>query len=108
MHPAFSSLILMPDSSRKPPSMPISPNSFSISTTCWPWKDSRISFLIRVVLPAPKKPEKNIDLGCHISNCLVFFSLYLCDNGSFPPQTSYIFIITNLSMARNSVLRNSL
>src|SRR5699024_2219451 len=45
-----------------------------------------------------QKAGKNIDLGCHISNCLVFLSLYPCDNGGFPPQTSYIFIITNLSM----------
>jgi len=48
----------MPDSFRKPPSMPISPNSFSIRTTFWPAKDSLMSFLIRVVLPAPRKPEK--------------------------------------------------
>ena len=46
------------DSFRKPPSMPISPNSFSIRTTFWPAKDSLMSFLIRVVLPAPRKPEK--------------------------------------------------
>ena len=36
----------------------ISPNSFSISTTCWPAKASLMSFLISVVLPAPRKPEK--------------------------------------------------
>jgi hypothetical protein len=58
MQPAFSSLIWMPDSFKKPPSMPISPNSFSMSTTFWPAKDSLMSFLIRVVLPAPRKPEK--------------------------------------------------
>ena len=43
---------------RMPPSMPISPNSFSIRTTCWPAKASLMSFLISVVLPAPRKPEK--------------------------------------------------
>jgi len=42
----------------KPPSMPISPNSFSIRTIFSPLKASWISFLISVVLPAPKKPEK--------------------------------------------------
>ncbi len=57
MQPEFISLIWMPESFKKPPSMPISPNSFSISTSFWPWKDSSSSFLIRVVLPAPRKPE---------------------------------------------------
>ena len=29
-----------------------------LGTTCWPAKASLMSFLIRVVLPAPRKPEK--------------------------------------------------
>ena len=37
MQPEFISVILMPASCRKPPSMPISPNSFSIRTSFWPW-----------------------------------------------------------------------
>ena len=39
------------------PSIKISPNSFSINTTCSPLKPSERSFLINVVLPAPRKPE---------------------------------------------------
>ena len=58
MQPEFISVIWMPASLRNPPSTPISPNSFSISTSFWPAYASPISFLIRVVLPAPRKPEK--------------------------------------------------
>ena len=36
MQPEFISVMLMPASFRKPPSMPISPNSFSMSTSFWP------------------------------------------------------------------------
>ena len=57
MHPADISLIWTPDSFRKPPSMLISPNSFSMSTSFSPGKASASSFLMRVVLPAPRKPE---------------------------------------------------
>ena len=41
----------------KPPSIEISPNSFSIKTTFSLPKDSFTNFLINVVFPAPKKPE---------------------------------------------------
>ena len=57
IQPEFISVTWMPASLRKPPSMPISPNSFSIRTIFWPEKDSASSFLINVVFPAPKKPE---------------------------------------------------
>ena len=57
IHPEFISVISIPDSFRNPPSIPISPNSFSISTTCSFPKASFKSFLIRVVFPAPRKPE---------------------------------------------------
>ena len=57
IQPEFISRISIPDSFRKPPSIPISPNSFSINTTCCPFKASDNSFLINVVLPAPRKPE---------------------------------------------------
>ena len=57
MQPEFISVISTPASFRKPPSMPISPNSFSMSTFFCPWKASLRSFLMRVVLPAPRKPE---------------------------------------------------
>ena len=58
IHPEFISVIFTPASCKKPPSIPISPNSFSIKTTFSPTYASLISFLISVVLPAPKKPEK--------------------------------------------------
>ena len=58
MQPEFISLICTPASFKKPPSMPISPNSFSISTIFCPAQTSAISFLISVVLPAPRNPEK--------------------------------------------------
>ena len=57
MQPEFISVISIPASFKKPPSMPISPNSFSISTTFSPPSASFISFLMRVVLPAPRNPE---------------------------------------------------
>ena len=66
MQPEFSSFTWMPASRMKPPSMPISPNSFSMSTSFSPPKASWMSFLIRVVLPAPKKPEKISILVCVI------------------------------------------
>ena len=58
IQPEFISLISTPASFKNPPSIPISPNSFSISTTFSPLYASSISFFIRVVFPAPKKPEK--------------------------------------------------
>ena len=57
MQPEFISVISIPASFKKPPSIPISPNSFSMSTTCSPASASFKSFLISVVFPAPKNPE---------------------------------------------------
>ena len=57
IHPEFISRISIPESFKKPPSIPISPNSFSMSTTCSPATASCNSFLIKVVFPAPKNPE---------------------------------------------------
>ena len=78
MHPADISLICTPDSFRKPPSMLISPNSFSISTSFSPGKASASSFLIRVVLPAPRKPE-TMSILVMVSSPLfkIFTVLYL-------------------------------
>ena len=47
-------MISIPASFKKPPSIPISPNSFSIRTVLLPSRASFNSFLIRVVLPAPR------------------------------------------------------
>ena len=58
IQPEFISVISTPASSRNLPSTPISPNSFSIRTSFSPGYASFISFLISVVLPAPRKPEK--------------------------------------------------
>ena len=57
MQPEFSSVTWMPESFMKPPSMPTSPYSFSSRTTFSPSKAPPRSFLISVVLPAPRKPE---------------------------------------------------
>ena len=57
IHPEFISLISIPDSFKKPPSIPISPNSFSMSTTCSPLYASFKSLLISVVFPAPRNPD---------------------------------------------------
>ena len=57
IQPEFISRISIPASFKNPPSIPISPNSFSIRTTCSPAMASCSSFLIKVVLPAPRKPE---------------------------------------------------
>ena len=58
MQPEFISFTWMPASCMNAPSMPISPNSFSISTSFSPLYASAISFLISVVFPAPRNPEK--------------------------------------------------
>ena len=57
IHPEFISLIVTPESFKNVPSIPISPNSFSINTIFSFWYASAINFLINVVFPAPKKPE---------------------------------------------------
>ena len=57
MHPALIDLISIDVSFRKSESTSISPNSFSINTTFSFFKVSFSSFLIRVVLPDPRKPD---------------------------------------------------
>ena len=57
IQPEFISVISIPASLRNPPSIPISPNSFSIRTIFSFPRASPISFLISVVLPAPRKPD---------------------------------------------------
>ena len=57
MQPEFNSVIWMPESRMKPLSTPTSPYSFSSSTTFSSPKAPPSSFLISVVLPAPRKPE---------------------------------------------------
>ena len=57
IQPEFISVIWIPASFKKPPSIPTSPNSFSIRTIFSPLNTSSIIFLINVVFPAPKKPE---------------------------------------------------
>ena len=57
IQPEFISLISIPESFKKVLSIPISPNSFSIRAIfSLPILEVK-SFLISVVLPAPKKPE---------------------------------------------------
>ena len=83
MQPEFISFTWMPASFKNPPSMPISPNSFSISTIFSPWKVSSRSFLIKVVFPAPKKPE------IIVISVIVFFLLSTgCGNCLFPQMVS--------------------
>ena len=69
IQPEFISVISTPASFKNPPSIPISPNSFSIKTNFSPLRPSSNSFLIRVVLPAPKKPE--------IISIFVIYSFFL-------------------------------
>ena len=57
IHPALISFIWIPDSFKNEPSIPISPNSFSINTTFSFFNTVSKIFLIKVVFPAPKKPE---------------------------------------------------
>ena len=57
IQPEFISLISIPESLRNAPSIPISPYSFSISTIFSLFKPSDRSFLMSVVLPAPKNPD---------------------------------------------------
>ena len=72
IHPEFISVISTPASFRNPPSIPISPNSFSINTNFSFWNPSCNNFLIKVVLPAPKKPE--------IMSIFVIFSIFLSNS----------------------------
>src|SRR5699024_6781932 len=101
MQPAFSSFTWMPASRIKPPSMPISPNSFSISTSFSPPQASWISFLMRVVLPAPKTPEKMSILvlfsamAVHLS--LWIYPMKICSNVWQLVCLTANLIITNLS-----------
>ena len=69
IQPEFISVISMPASFIKPPSMPISPNSFSIRTIFSPAYASLMSFFISVVLPAPRKPE-NTSIFIYLSPSL--------------------------------------
>ena len=57
IHPEFISLISIPASLRNPPSIPISPNSFSMRTTFSLLRTSLSIFWINVVFPAPRNPE---------------------------------------------------
>ena len=57
MQPEDISETSTPLSLRKPPSTLISPNSFSMRTSFSSWYAWESSFLMRVVLPAPKNPD---------------------------------------------------
>ena len=57
IQPEFISEISIPASLRNPPSIPISPNSFSIRTIFSPLYASCINLFISVVFPAPRNPE---------------------------------------------------
>ena len=74
MQPEFISRISMPASFKKPPSIPICPNSFSIRTTFSPEIASFKSCLINVVFPAPRKPE----IISIFVILLTFFSVQMC------------------------------
>ena len=72
--------MLIPASFKNPPSIPISPNSFSIKTNFSPLKLSSISFLISVVFPEPKNPEKISIFVISIApyhNCFVHYITFL-------------------------------
>ena len=73
MQPELISLIFIPLSFKKAPSIPISPNSFSIKATFSFVKQEENNFLIRVVFPAPKNPE--IISTLTISTPFNFYSL---------------------------------
>ena len=75
MHPEDISLICTPESFRNPPSMLISPNSFSISTSFSPGKASASSFLMSVRLACAQESGNDVDL-CHSKNLL--FSAARC------------------------------
>ena len=84
IHPEFISVTSIPASLRNPPSIPISPNSFSISTTFSPFNASFNNFWIRVVLPAPKNPDM-------ISIFAILYYLPLCSILIFPATLDFPF-----------------
>ena len=73
IQPEFISVTSMPASCIKPPSIPISPNSFSMRTIFSPLYASLMSFFISVVLPAPRKPEKISIFVIQITLCNYIF-----------------------------------
>ncbi len=114
MHPEFISRISMPESFKKPPSIPISPNSFSIRTTFSPAIASFRSFFINVVFPAPRKPEIisifviMTPLSCHPRGIPVFLSVrlnfILYTDQIFPlPHFHFSLPITNFNTFSNKV-----
>ena len=88
MQPLLSSVIWTPVSFMNPPSMPTSPYSFSSSTTFSPSKAPSSSFLISVVLPAPRKPEMILTFVILLSPVFVSFSP--CGVADISPQKGHI------------------
>ena len=112
MHPEFISRISMPESFKNPPSIPISPNSFSIRTTFSPAIASFRSFFINVVFPAPRKPEIisifviMTPLSCHCAAFLYFYLSALilyCIQTRSTAALSFSLPITNFNTFSNKV-----
>ena len=112
MHPEFISRISMPESFKNPPSIPISPNSFSIRTTFSPAIASFRSFFINVVFPAPRKPEIisifviMTPLSCHCAAFLYFVRLHCFYTVYRPdplPHFHFSLPITNFNTFSNKV-----
>ena len=80
MQPEFISRISIPASFKKPPSIPISPNSFSIRTTFSPEIASFNRRLIKVVFPAPRKPEI---ISIFVISIYLLFCNYLSEAPGF-------------------------
>ena len=74
MHPEFISVTSMPEFCMKRLSIPISPNSFSMSTVFSSLYAFEISSFMNVVFPAPRNPDI-------ISTFAMIFSLFCKNSG---------------------------
>ncbi len=111
IQPEFISRISIPASFRKPPSIPISPNSFSIRTTCSSFKASFKSFLISVVFPAPRKPEIISIFDILFRSFFIFLNVHLTRRYSCPlvvvflQKTANIFDVSRISIRGHDISR---
>ena len=102
MHPEFISRISIPESFKNPPSIPISPNSFSIRTTFSPAIASFRSFFINVVFPAPRKPEIisifviMTPLSCHLCHVSVVLTGLFSGVSSHPQTGTHAAVFRSL------------
>ena len=110
MQPEDISEISTPESFKKPPSMLISPNSFSMSTSFSPWNASARSFLMSVVFPAPKKPEIMSIFVMVSSPLLIIFNVLILSSNpenATESQKIHSFFLRRTAGSKASISRTA-